>query len=135
LPSDRSRCIQRTHGRRVATESRLLKLADVYLDYALAHPKLFELMFLAPRPGARRFPRDFTAGRSPTGNLFMAALVAGMASGYLRDDDAWEITFEMGALLQGLIMLYLGGRMMDNRAQFRARYRRSLRRYLRGIRS
>ena len=34
-----------------------------------------------------------------------------METGYFRKDDVWEIVFETGALMQGLIMLYLGGRM------------------------
>jgi AcrR family transcriptional regulator len=114
-------------------EPRLFKMAEIYLDHALAHPRLFELMFLAPRRGARRFPRDFKAGRSPTANPFVAAVAHGMETGYLRDDDPWEITFEMGALIQGLMMLYLGGRIEGNAARFRALFRRSLRRYLHGI--
>lgn len=56
-----------------------------------------------------------------------------METGYLRDDDPWEITFEMGALIQGLIMLYLGGRIEGSAARFRALLQRSLRRYLHGI--
>jgi AcrR family transcriptional regulator len=117
----------------VEIESRLLKIADLYVDHALAHPRLFELMFLAPRPGARRYPQDFKAGRSPTANLFAAAVKAGMESGELRDDDYWEITFETGALLEGFIMLYLGGRIDTSVAGFRALIRRSFRRYLHGI--
>lgn len=51
-----------------------------------------------------------------------------------RDDDAWEIVFEMGALSHGLIMLYLGGRIDMPPARFRAFYRRCFRRYIHGIR-
>jgi hypothetical protein len=91
-------------------------------------------MFLKPREGARRYPRDFKAGHSPTANLMVEALEQGMASGYFRKDDAWEITFEMGALSHGLIMLYLGGRMNMSAARFRALYQRSFRRYIHGIR-
>src|SRR5215469_14967158 len=40
-------------------EQRLHKMGDLYLEHALAHPKLFELMFLKPRAGARQYPRDF----------------------------------------------------------------------------
>jgi AcrR family transcriptional regulator len=116
-----------------AIESRLSKMADTYLDHALTNPRLFELMFLKPRMGARRFPRDFTVGSSPTGNLVAEAVQAGMQSGELRKDDLWEIAFEMGALSHGLIMLYLGGRIDATPAQFRALYRRSFRRYFRGI--
>ena len=115
-------------------EPRLFKLTDTYVAYALAHPRLFELMFLAPRAGARRYPQDFKAGRSPTANPLAAVLEAGMASGELRDDDPWEIAFELGALLEGFVMLYLGGRIDATTTQFRALIRRSVRRHLHGIR-
>jgi AcrR family transcriptional regulator len=115
-------------------EERLTKMGEIYLDHALKNPRLFEVMFLKPREGARQYPRDFKAGRSPTANLMVDVLRDGMASGYFRKDDVWEITFEMGALSHGLIMLYLGGRMDVTPAQFRALYRRSFRRYVHGIR-
>jgi AcrR family transcriptional regulator len=114
-------------------EDRLTKMGEIYLEHALQNPRLFELMFLRPREGARRYPRDFKANRSPTANLMMEVVQEGMAGGYFRDDDAWEIVFEMGALSHGLIMLYLGGRMEVSRSDFRALYRRSFRRYIRGI--
>jgi AcrR family transcriptional regulator len=116
-------------------EQRLYKMGDLYLDHALGHPKLFELMFLKPREGARQYPRDFKAGRSPTGNFMAETVKAAMDSGHFRKDDVWEITFEMGALSHGLIMLYLGGRLSTTVADFRALYRRSFRRYIHGIRA
>jgi AcrR family transcriptional regulator len=115
-------------------EQRLYKMGDLYLDHALAHPKLFELMFLKPREGARQYPRDFKAGKSPTGNLMAESLRLAMDNGHFKEDDIWEITFEMGALSHGLIMLYLGGRLSTSVADFRALYRRSFRRYIHGIR-
>ena len=116
-------------------EQRLYKMGDLYLEHALENPKLFELMFLKPREGARQYPRDFKAGKSPTGNLMAETVQAAMDSGYFKKDDIWEITFEMGALSHGLIMLYLGGRLSTSVADFRALYRRSFRRYIHGIRS
>jgi AcrR family transcriptional regulator len=118
----------------VSFEARMYRMADICVGHALANPRLFELMFLKRRPGARRFPRDFKAGRSPTATPFAEAVKQAMESGELRDDDHWEITFELGALVEGLIMLYLGGRMQGRPAQLRALLRRSLRRYLYGIR-
>ena len=115
-------------------EARLFKMVDLYIAYALAHPRLFELMFLAPRAGARRYPQDFKAGRSPTASQLAAAIEAGIASGELRADDAWEIAFELGALLEGFLMLYLGGRIDTTPAGLRALVRRSVRRHLHGIR-
>jgi len=139
-------------------EERLSKMAEVYLDHALENPRLFELMFLKPRPGARKYPRDFVAGTSPTANLMAKVIREGMQHGYFRTDHArtdhdqtdhdradhdrtdhdqtdneWEIVFEMGALSHGLIMLFLGGRMAVSKEEFRALYRRSFRRYFHGI--
>jgi len=115
-------------------EERLTKMMEIYLEHALLRPPLFELMFLKPREGARRYPGDFKAGRSPTANLLAEAVQCGMDSGYFRKGDAWEIAFELGALSHGLLLLYLGGRMAIPPAQFRAFYRRSFRRFINGIR-
>jgi AcrR family transcriptional regulator len=114
-------------------EERLMKMLEIYLEHALWNPRLFELMFLKPRQGARRYPSDFKAGRSPTGSLIAQVVQEGIESGYFRKGDVWEIVFEMGALSHGLIMLYLGGRMEVTPARFSALYRRSFRRYVHGI--
>ncbi|HSN16768.1 MAG TPA: TetR/AcrR family transcriptional regulator [Gammaproteobacteria bacterium] len=116
-------------------ETRLAKMADLYLDHAMVNPKLFELMFLTKREGARQYPGDFRARKSPTATLMADVIAEGMRQGAFRQDDPWEITFEMGALSHGLIMLYLGGRMAVSPAQFRALYKRSFRRYFDGIRN
>jgi AcrR family transcriptional regulator len=125
----------RLTGKRFASriEERLKQMGEIYLDHALENPRLFELMFLKPREGARRYPHDFKAGGSPTANLMAEAVREGMESGDFREDDVWEIVFEMGALSHGLIMLYLGGRMNVTPARFRALYRRSFVRYIHGI--
>jgi AcrR family transcriptional regulator len=124
-------------GRRFtgSLDARLGKMADIYLDHALENPRLFELMFLKPREGARRYPSDFKARQSPTATVTADMIAAGVANGELRRDDPWEITFELGALSHGLIMLYLGGRMDMGPTAFRALYRRSFRRYFDGIRA
>jgi AcrR family transcriptional regulator len=114
-------------------EQRLTKTLEVFLDYALQNPRLFELMFLQPREGARQFPHDFKAGQSPTANLTARVIHEGIQTGLFRDDDVWEIVFEMGALIQGLIMLYLGGRVAMSPSRFRSFCRRSFRRYIHGI--
>ena len=114
---------------------RLTKVLDIIVEHALQNPRLFELMFLQRREGARQYPRDLKARRSPTANVATALIREGMENGLFRRDDPWEITFEIGALLQGLIMLYLGGRMSMSDARFRAFCHRSVRRHINGIRS
>ncbi len=112
----------------------LMNILDVFLDFALENPRMFELMFLKQRKGARQFPGDFRAGKSPTAKFSAAALEAGMKQGIFRRDDIWEIVFETGAMLQGLVMLYLGGRVGMSAEEFRALSHRAFRRYIHGIR-
>jgi AcrR family transcriptional regulator len=113
---------------------RMQKILDVNLDFALARPKLFELMFLRKRQGSRQFPRDFAAGQSPTANPFAELVGEGMRDGVFQQGDVWEIAFESGALLQGLVMLYLGGRVDATEQEFRRICHRALGRYMNGIR-
>jgi AcrR family transcriptional regulator len=116
-------------------DRQLLKILDVFLDHAFDNPRLFELMFLTKREGARQYPEDFRMRRSPTANASADVIARAMETGYFRKDDVWEIVFETGALMQGLIMLYLGGRMAMSPSEFRAFCHRSLGRYFNGIRT
>jgi AcrR family transcriptional regulator len=118
-----------------AFDRQLLTILDVFLDHAFDNPRLFELMFLAKREGARQYPQDFRTRQSPTANVSADVIARAMEAGYLRNDDVWEIVFETGALMQGLIMLYLGGRMAMSSSEFRAFCHRSFGRYLNGIRT
>ena len=115
-------------------EARLMRLGDIVVDFALQFPNLYDLMFLAPRKGARRYPRDFLAGRSPTFSPSVKLLEEAMQAGELRSDDPLEIAFEISALSHGLIVLYRGGRVGLSAKKFRELYRRSFRRYLHGLR-
>jgi AcrR family transcriptional regulator len=116
-------------------DRQLLKIIDVFLDHAFDNPRLFELMFLTKREGARQYPEDFRMRRSPTANASADVIARAMETGYFRKDDVWEIVFEIGALMQGLIMLYLGGRMAMSPSEFRAFCHRSFGRYFNGIRT
>jgi AcrR family transcriptional regulator len=115
-------------------ERRLMQVGDVFLDAALQSPNLYDLMFLVPRQGARVYPRDFKAGRSPTFNPTLNILKEAMNTGELQRDDPVEIAFELSALSHGLIVLYLGGRVAQSEKQFRTLHKRSFRRYLNGLR-
>jgi AcrR family transcriptional regulator len=116
-------------------DRQLLKILDVFLDHAFDNPRMFELMFLTKREGARQYPEDFKMRRSPTANASADVIARAMETGYFRKDDVWEIVFETGALMQGLIMLYLGGRMAMSPSEFRAFCHRSFGRYFNGIRT
>ena len=93
----------------------------------------FELMFLTRREGARRYPEDFQSRRSPTATLLADVIAQAMESGYFRRDNVWDIVFELGALMQGLVLLYLGERVTMSSAEFRAFCHRSFKRHLHGL--
>jgi AcrR family transcriptional regulator len=113
----------------------LMEHMQAYIDYALAHPLLFDYVFSRQREGARRFPEDFRARRSPTMNPFADAVEAAMAARWLRKDDVWEVTLQPVALTHGLLVLYRGGRFSYGEKEFRAYCERAMHRTLNGLRS
>lgn len=112
---------------------RLLASFSAYLRYALAHPHLFEYAFASPRPGARRFPDDFRARRSPTLNLVADALEQGMREGLFRRADVWAVAMSLWAHSHGLLALYRAGRFSGGRTRFEAFHRAAVRRMLDGL--
>jgi len=104
---------------------------DEFLAFALEEPRRFEAAFLVSSSGARRFPDDFASGRSPAGRLWIARLDELRRAGRLATDaDPLEAGFTLWALAQGLITLYRAGRFTGAVDDFRAFYRRSVRRCL-----
>lgn len=116
-------------------EAQMLGLLDGYIDYALAHPRIFDYVFAEPRPGARRFPGDFRERRSPTLTAIADMLACWMEQGRLKRDDVWEVAMELWAHVHGYLALYRGGRFELTEEDFRALIRRSLRRLLDGLKA
>ncbi|MEA2541556.1 MAG: hypothetical protein QOH35_2922 [Acidobacteriaceae bacterium] len=121
--------------RRGTYESQILACMDTYIDYAFAHPRIFDYVFAQTRPGARRFPEDFRARRSPTLNPVADLLQKAMEAGYLKQDDVWELAMELRAHTHGYISLYRGGRFDLPEKEFRALVRRSIRRMIHGLKT
>ncbi|MBD8871849.1 TetR/AcrR family transcriptional regulator [Rhodanobacter sp. DHB23] len=122
------------HDGRAGVIERLCATQMLYLDYALAHPHLFDHAFSVRRDDARQFPGDFRARRSPTLNVVADTLAEGMREGVLRKDDPWDVAMTFWAHTHGLIALYRAGRFSYDEEQFRAFYRASIGRLLDGIR-
>lgn len=116
-------------------EKRLLRLVEGYLDYALAHPHLFDYAYSVRRDDARRFPDDFRARRSPTMNLVADTIADGMRLGRFREDDVWDVAMAVTAQAHGLICLYRAGRFGYGEARFRQFFRSTLGRLFDGIRA
>ena len=123
------------HFEQGAVEERILSGMDPYIDYAFDHPRVFDYVFAAPRPGARQFPKDFRARLSPTLTPAADALKAAMRAGQICEDDPWELAFELWALTHGYVALYRGGRIALTKKEFHALVRRALRRLIHGLKS
>jgi AcrR family transcriptional regulator len=115
--------------------ARLLAIQRIYLDYALAHPHLFDHAFSTRRDDARKFPEDFRARRSPTLNVVADVVAEAQRAGVLRDGDAWDIAMTLWAHTHGLIALYRAGRFSYDEREFRAFYEASLGRLLDGLKT
>jgi AcrR family transcriptional regulator len=111
---------------------RIVMRAQHWLDFSLAHPRLFALMFEVPRSDARRYPEDFRAQRSPTGTLFEQDIAEAIADGAIPDGDPLEAGIALWAAMHGLIMLRFAGRIALSDDEFRRLYVRSIRRVLTG---
>lgn len=108
--------------------AKLEQVGEAFLDFALREPRRFEAAFLLPSRKARRYPDDFAAGRSPAGNVQLEALEEGLRRGQLAGASPVEIMLINSALCQGLITLYRAGRIAGGEEEFRALYRRAMRR-------
>jgi AcrR family transcriptional regulator len=114
-------------------QARLTRNLDTFLDFALQRPHVYDFVFSQPRTGARRYPEDFKARRSPTANVLADLISEGMRTGLFRKGDVWEATLLMAAQTQGLITLWRGGRFSLGEAEFRALCHRFARRLVHGL--
>jgi AcrR family transcriptional regulator len=124
----------RTRPRARGHEQRLLHVMDYYIDYAFAHPCVFDYVFSQNRGDARQFPHDFRARRSPTMNVVADTVEAAMTGGFIRKADVWEVAMEFWAHIHGYVALYRAGRFALSETQFRQLCQRSLKRLIDGLR-
>jgi AcrR family transcriptional regulator len=125
-------------GKRVSHgdwETRMFGLLDDFLGFALGSPHLYTFLMTDRRERARRFPGDFEGGGSPAYTPVVEIVDEGMRAGLLRPDDPLEATLALTAPVQGLVQLYLGGRIGLPEDEFRALCVRTTRRVLDGVRA
>lgn len=108
--------------------AKIEQMGEAFLDFALREPRRFEAAFLLPSRKARRYPDDFAAGRSPAGNVQLRVLEEGIRQGKIGGAPPVEIVLINSALSQGLVTLYRAGRIAGGEEEFRALYRRAMRR-------
>jgi AcrR family transcriptional regulator len=112
---------------------RCLDVLVTYREFALQEPHTFAVMFIAPRPRARRYPDDFAARRSAAFSLLADRVRAAMAARALREDVADEVALTLWAHAHGLVLLQRAGRFARGLADYRRTFDRSVARLVEGL--
>jgi AcrR family transcriptional regulator len=110
-------------------------LLDDFLDFALGKPNLYTFLMMERRDGVRRFPEDFRESGSPAFTPVVELVEQGMRDGVLRRDDSLEVALAIATPAEGLVQLYLGGRIGLSEQNFRALCKRTIGRVLDGLRA
>jgi AcrR family transcriptional regulator len=116
-------------------EDQIVHALDPYIEYALIRPQIFDYVFSKPREGARRFPDDFGARRSPTLNPLADAVAKAMDDGVIQKDDIWEVALELWAHAHGYVSLYRADRFNLPPEAFKDLVHRSMRRLFHGLKA
>jgi AcrR family transcriptional regulator len=93
-------------------------------EFALEHPRYFELMYFAQRGAVPQAPASLRETSSPSFARLIADVHAGMQSGDLRRGDPGETILLVWATAHGMIALHFSGRFGGNASMFRPVYDR-----------
>ena len=114
---------------------RLQRAGEENLDFALTHPRWYEMMYLSPdRFGWSDYPPEVAAHAHATHQFWMDRTRECVDAGYLTAEaDVRDVGMTMWAHSHGLITIYLRGLLGLNEAEFREAYRASCGRMLLGV--
>lgn len=115
-------------------EERLDKAGMGYLEFALEHPRWYQMVFIAPEQiGQTALPEDIEAQGCAIHQFWIDRLRECVDAGLLEPADPIEVSLTMWAHAHGLIKLYQHGHLQMDEAAFRALYRASGARMMMGI--
>ncbi len=114
---------------------RFRRAGEENLDFALTHPRWYEMMYLSPeRFGWSDYPPEVAAHAHATHQFWMDRVRECVDAGYLRAEaDIRDVGMTMWAHSHGLITIYMRGLLELGEAEFREVYRASARRMLLGL--
>jgi len=106
-----------------------------FLDFALGRPRLYRFLMIDGWSQARRYPQDFRESEGPAFARIVDLVADLMARGAWRPDDPLEVALTLTSQTQGMVQLYLSGRMDMSEHDFRALCERAMWRLIRGVAS
>jgi AcrR family transcriptional regulator len=114
---------------------RLIRMTDSYLNFALEQPKYFDFAFLTPGPVQSHVATEIARPDWDTFRLAIEQIAACAEAGLFPREDPLETAITIWAEVHGLITLYRTGRFGQDPEIFRAIYRQSVDRMLRGLKA
>ena len=115
--------LERRFAKAVKARSPIAKIRAVltaYREFALAEPRMFELMFLVPRRGIPPAPESLQKSPSPSFTKVIEAVAECMRSGDIRAGESSSVLLMLWATVHGLIALHFSGRFGGDAKRFRA---------------
>lgn len=115
-------------------EERLQKAGEGYLDFALTHPRWYQMVFISPEQlGVTDVPEELESQGCAIHQFWVDRLRECMDAGLLKEDDPTRVGMTMWAHSHGLITLYQNGHLDLPPEEFRLVLRESGRRMMQGI--
>ncbi|MEH6450470.1 MAG: TetR/AcrR family transcriptional regulator [Oleispira sp.] len=115
-------------------ELRLKKTMGNALEFVLDHPRYFELIFIKSetKDELAQFS-DLRADSKISFNLYTARITECMESGYLKEDNAGELSALLLSAYIGFFSLYTSGLLPRSPKEITTMYWRSIERLLNGL--
>lgn len=115
-------------------EERLMTAGRAYLDFALDHPRYYEIFHASPAAlGLKEFPEETVAQACAIGRFWNDRVRECIDAGILRPDDPDRVSLTMWGLAHGLVSLHHRGNLELGEEEFRKFYDESFCRAFVGI--
>lgn len=113
---------------------RFFMAAEAYLDFALKHPRWYQILFIAPgQLGLDELPEDLGAQGCAIHQFWVDRVRECMDEGLLKEDDPVQVSLTMWAHAHGMVSLYHHGHFMMDEATFRLHFEASGARMMAGV--
>ena len=99
--------------------ARVRAVCEGYVEFALSYPRMFELMFLIPRPGVPSAPASLQSSPSASFTRIIASVHEAMQAGTIVADDPAQVMLLLWGTVHGLVALHFSGRFRFDDAAFR----------------
>jgi AcrR family transcriptional regulator len=105
---------------------RFFRAGEGYLDFALQHPRWYELLFISPEHmGMDALPDDIEAMGCAVHQFWVDRVRECMDEGILRQGDPVQMSLTMWAHAHGLLQLYHHGHFRMDEQEFRLQFQAS----------